>query len=479
MTYFLEDTRKKIFLDQILSEYRPNSRVGLFFWSKMQPYFSTEEQQWNNDLEQIGWMIRAIKGDKSFSHEINSLYVYLDDIDVLLKNLLEDHWEAIDLLTDFFRIKQFLWFSHLLSLVLKKLDLKKLDGIEEEWVRSIDFDWISILEVLQPNGNGEYHKTFAFEDLDDAGLRRLRAFKRRLLKKEREYQATKEIIVQRQLKKIEMIIKKKEKQQMLEAIEKIKPTFKYLLMAYYGWGKLEVVFQKARMALETNSCRPQLTSSSKERQILILEGFHPYFNKLWNKRRMEPISLEIEQRQIILYGANMSGKTVVLRTVGFLQALAQFGFYVPAKQFESFFFDHLSILTGDYQNIEEGLSSFASEISRLGKELILSKPTLYLLDEIGKGTNPIEGEALAIAISRYLRIKEESFSIVVSHFPKLILEKGLELYEMKEFHLKKVIQGKMVYEGISIAENFNLPTSIIKEAKEYFRGNIDGKTSPK
>ena len=531
MTYFLSDTRNQVYIDQILMKYQPTSRVGLAKWKKMRPFLPSEEALWKKEMRQLTVLINGIKENNGFINEIKALYHELEDIVLLLENLVEHNFEALDLLTDGFRLKQFLWFSQQLSQILQKVDWKEsLEKEHEAWIQNIKFNWSRILQELQPNDNnqGQFFKAFAFEDLDDDYLKRLRLLKRKLLKKERALEkiareqfykdygirvnveryffiskkekhrldqikkvqsqfireegnelifylslSKKEVIIQKQMKRIEKQLELKERERVLEVLNKISEDIPFLLEAYYGWGRFEVMFQKAIMALEMNACRPQLTSNFMEQVIRIEEGYHPYFNDLWTKQSMHPLSLEIENSQIVLYGANMSGKTIALRTIGFLQALAQLGFFVPAKRFESIFFAHLSLLTGDAQNIEKGLSSYASEMNRVGRELVLMEPTFYLLDEIGKGTNPLEGEALAIAISRYLRKEEGKYSVVVTHFPKLILEKGLTLYEMKEFRLTKVIQGKMVYEGISIAKKFNLPTSIIKEAQDCFRGNVN------
>ena len=531
MTYFLSDTRNQIYLDQILIKYQPNSRVGLSYWNNMRPYLPSEEAEWAKEIKLLAVLINGIKGNSRLINEIRALFEELEDVELLLENLLEHNLEALDLLTDGFRLKQFLWFSHQLSQILQKVNWEgKLETEYEAWIQNIEFNWGRILQELQPNDiiQGQFYKAFSFEDLDDDYLRRLRLLKRKLLKKERDLQnlvreqfykdygigvnyeryvfipkekkhqlnqlklvqlqfireevnelifylpfSKKEVIIQKQINRIGRQIETKEKERVLEVLKILDRDIPFFLEAYRGWGKFELIFQKAIMALEMNAYRPQLTTAFNEQRIRIEEGYHPYFNDLWTKRSMLPLSLEIEDSQIVLYGANMSGKTIVLRTIGFLQALAQLGFFVPAQRFESFFFAHLSLLTGDAQNMEEGLSSFASEMNRVGQELVLTEPSFYLLDEIGKGTNPLEGEALAIAISRYLRKEDGRYSVVVTHFPKLILEKELTLYEMKEFSLTKVIQGEMVYEGISIAKKFNLPLSIIKEAQDCFRGNVN------
>ncbi|MCT8138064.1 hypothetical protein H1D32_10020 [Anaerobacillus sp. CMMVII] len=239
--------------------------------------------------------------------------------------------------------------------------------------------------------------------------------------------------------------------------------------AHLHWAKLEILVKKAQMALEIDGEKPLL--NVKERSFMMEDALHPYLHNVWTQQTkgMKPISITINKGSTVLYGANMSGKTIVLRTIGLVQALAQYGFYVPAKKCQFSFVSNLTLITGDYQNIENGLSSFGAEMLRLKNDLSYKQYSFYLLDEVGKGTNPIEGEAIAIAVLRYLKKVEGGFSIFVTHFPNMIAEDKVDLFEMKDFTLTKVKRGNMIYEGLSTAERLGLPREIINTARLYLK----------
>ena len=270
--------------------------------------------------------------------------------------------------------------------------------------------------------------------------------------------------------KIENLIKTQEKNRFKELFEAISFDLPLWIDAHEKWGNVEIIFKKAQMAIDYNGVKPSLERQG-ENGLSIREGYHPYLNSIWQKNNqgMSPISLIIKNGVTVLYGANMSGKTIALRTVGLLQALAQFGFYVPAKEFRFSFVAHISLMSGDYQDIAKGLSSFAAEVIRIKEDLSFEKQILYLLDEVGKGTNPLEGEAITVALINYLQQKPDIFCVLVTHFPNVIQQNGIELYETNKYKLKKVEKGKMVFEAISVAAELGLPERIVNGAKEYLR----------
>ena len=121
---------------------------------------------------------------------------------------------------------------------------------------------------------------------------------------------------------------------------------------------------------------------------------------------MVPITVELdaEHRQVIISGPNTGGKTVALKTVGLLALMAQSGIPVPADRAELPIFDAVFADIGDYQSIEQNLSTFSAHVTNI--DFISHHATaqsLVLLDELGSATDPEEGAALSVAIADYFR----------------------------------------------------------------------------
>src|SRR3569833_3096567 len=121
----------------------------------------------------------------------------------------------------------------------------------------------------------------------------------------------------------------------------------------------------------------------------------------------------------------MGGKTVVLKTFGLLQALAQFGMPVPAARFAFHPVERIGLSGGDEQSMDSGLSSFGAEVQRLAELLHGGTRALLLLDEVARTTNPEEGEALAIGLAGYL-LHSGHAALMASHFPGVTGVPGIQ-----------------------------------------------------
>ncbi|MBP5706105.1 MAG: Smr/MutS family protein, partial [Spirochaetales bacterium] len=237
--------------------------------------------------------------------------------------------------------------------------------------------------------------------------------------------------------------------------------------------RFDVVNAKAKWTIAHDYSVPKVTNDNR---ISIINGRNPFL-----VGEVVPLDLEIgyDYNTLIITGPNTGGKTVALKTTGLCTLMSQWGLGIPADSQSHFgVFENICVDIGDDQSIEASLSTFSSHIKNL-KEIIertdnANGHSLVLIDELGTGTDPSEGEALAISIIRNLRDKNV-ISVVTSHF------NGLKYFAAQEEHitngamdfdseqqrptyrLKVGIPGSS--KAIEISQHLGMPASIIEDAK--------------
>jgi DNA mismatch repair protein MutS2 len=235
-------------------------------------------------------------------------------------------------------------------------------------------------------------------------------------------------------------------------------------------GKLDFIFAKARYSIELNATCPII---SDKKCINLINARHP----LIDKNCVIPISLELGNSYdiLVITGPNTGGKTVTIKTVGLLCVMALCGLHIPADEGSSVFvFDQIFTDIGDDQSIIESLSTFSSHISNIIKILKFStKNSLVLLDELGSGTDPLEGANLAISIlekfekigvlaistTHYQELKK--YALVKENFMNASVEFDIENLK-PTYNLLIGIPGKS--NAFAISKKLGLDTSIIDRA---------------
>lgn len=180
-------------------------------------------------------------------------------------------------------------------------------------------------------------------------------------------------------------------------------------------GQLDLIFAKAKYAISINATEPKINS---EKFVNLIKVRHP----LIPSDTVVPIDINIgKDFQILLItGPNTGGKTVTLKTFGLICAMATCGLYIPANEGSSIYvFDNIFADIGDEQSILASLSTFSSHMVNIIEILnSVTSNSLVLLDEIGSGTDPIEGANLGISILNYL-YKNNVLVLSTTHYPEL------------------------------------------------------------
>ena len=180
-------------------------------------------------------------------------------------------------------------------------------------------------------------------------------------------------------------------------------------------GKLDLIFAKAKYAISIDATEPIINS---EKYVNLIKVRHP----LISSDTVVPIDINIGKtfQVLLITGSNTGGKTVTLKTFGLICAMAMCGLYIPAKEGSSVYvFDNIFADIGDEQSILASLSTFSSHMVNIIEILnSVTSNSLVLLDEIGSGTDPIEGANLGISILNYL-YNNKVLVLSTTHYPEL------------------------------------------------------------
>ena len=232
---------------------------------------------------------------------------------------------------------------------------------------------------------------------------------------------------------------------------------------------------KARLASDFNCVRPLL---SRQNSVVIENARHLLLANMLRRSggTIVPVSLEMDadHQVLVISGPNAGGKTVVLKTVGLLVAMAQMGLHVPAEEAVLPLFEQVFADIGDQQSIAANLSTFTAHMRNISgmAERLGSRP-LVLLDEVGTGTDPQEGAALAVAIVDYFK-RSGATTIVTTHYNELkmwvsqtpgVLNASVEFDWRTLQPTYRLISGVAgASAGLEIARRMSLPDEIISEA---------------
>lgn len=512
MTSFMtENTIKNINFDYIFNEVRTITEYGIRRKQDAVPFKRGQEADLRSEFNKIRAFIESEKRR--------------DIIDVLkhIKNIYETlerakNNQVLDEV-ELFEIKNFLIQTERLDKVLKtlRIDDLKLTSIPE------------LIELLDPAH--EKLNTFYIYDEYSEKLKSIRNEKKQtekdisVLKKEIKERSEKKYNIKFNLKDEATISKsEKEKTEELlkdgnlrvsgenylsiifkiknsEEIDQLEKNLEYLKSAeeeeefrirqgisgeikgYYDLiinnikiiGKTDYLIARANYAQKTHSSEPEIIS---ELRIDINAGRNLKLETALKEKHREyiPVDVSLRKNVICITGANMGGKTVSLRMIGQIAALASYGMFVPCEYARICLFDHIFISVGDDQSVEKGLSTFGAEIVNLKEALDYSETRcLILVDELAGGTNPKEGYAITKAVVNYLK-KKNCITVLTTHYDNIANDDDVQNLQVAglslpgEADLFKInnidqISKYMDYRLIEVKYKKDIPKDAIKIAK--------------
>jgi len=269
-------------------------------------------------------------------------------------------------------------------------------------------------------------------------------------------------------------------------VKRLIPFAAHLEQNLFMIAKLDLLLAKVHLALEWNCCKPEVSLN----QTNYVGLFHPVVSHRLKKEnaQFQPIDIELKQEPCLITGANMTGKSIFLKSIAFSQWMFQFGFYLPAQKASVVPVEKIQFVDGDSDTEQTGLSSFVNEIFQIHhtlQEVKKDKKMLVLVDEFARTTNPKEGSALVTAFLEMMK-NTKSICLVTTHYSNVagdfrrLRVKGIqwdriehiktnphELNKFIDYQLEDCNEKTAPEEAVKVAEILAIDDAFISLVKNY------------
>lgn len=527
----------------IWEQLKPLTPLGEQKKAELRPYLPHEKTLWQEEMEHIKGLITRAEDRSKIAMYVKGII----DITPILRA-----WEHGIL------PKRIDWF-HITHFLQKGWRVLTTSGWEVAWSLFPDGSqqqWRQLLEMLKPHENDGEDESFQYEELFpdlfapllhelkalEQELQRHRIARREQVQRELSFSLglkspfyisrkdeekiklldthpllarvhetpfdiaydwridETEAKLQKQREKCELALQQAEAQANQRLAERVMPYRSALLQWVDAFGRLDFLYTKACLSKSYDGVIPQWDDGDA---IDLVGGIHPALQQLWAKDGVDftPVDLSINRSEVaVIIGPNMGGKSVAIKTIGICTLLAQLGLWVPAERFTFSPVEKIVYIGGDHEQVESGLSSFGGEMQQVAQLFSGNRDNtlLALCDEIGRGTNPEEGEALAVALVTELGYLPW-FSCFVSHYGAVAELNNVRLYQIIGLHdvridgqekevaledrlkqmdhrLQRVERGEVPKVALTIAHWMGMPKSVIDHATQWLEYKRRGET---
>lgn len=467
--YMSKKTKEQLGLTWILKRLIPHSPLGRTAKSRMKPFDIDAAQDLEKELNRVFYICGKLRETPGIFQNIQSILGEVKDITGSIKRAQKGG--VLDEV-EFFELKAFVMHCAKLEKLTRDLGLDiKIQSVNE------------LMKFLDPKATGR--KSFFIEDEFSPRLKwvrkRIRQVKKEMKQEEEQLKSQieealgvkvnprgeininkgderiqqlnasplvryvresfaevvyspkpseKQVELKAKLERLQQMESDEEFEVRKKLTREVEKHSQLLLKNAENIGRLDLLFAKARLAVELKCTKPRIV---KENVISIRQGRHPVVEDALKKKGLEfkPIDVCLSKPATVITGANMGGKTVTLKMVGLLVAMGQMGLLVPAR--EMFFSPRdFVFFSGSYgESLEDGLSAFGAEIKAMSQILShIDKRGLILIDELARGTNPLEGRAIARAVVAKL-MTGRCISIITTHFYEVSKVPGVGHLQVK------------------------------------------------
>lgn len=416
MEYFSHQESVKFGLKYVMDQIRTGSPFGRAYKKSVTFYGAEKEKELIHELQRTKRLSERLP---SLKEEYDHLFMLFEEIRDIRNLVLSLEKGTMLSELDLYEIKFFL---------AKMNDINRLKSV----ILGEEYSLIELREIealLDPQGTGL--STFYVYDEYDEKLKSIRMEKREIEMKIRRAETEKEKRADlAERRRVVALEEEAEDFVRKELSLKIRPYGHILLENMDTMGRMDYLLAKAKLAGEFEMCPPEV---GKELPLAMEKGYNPYFESMLRERKekFSRVSLSLEKGSTLLSGANMGGKSITLKTLFLNTVLVQMGILPFAEKMSTPVLHRMDLLCEDAENPDRGLSTFGAEVLRIIEimESMGDSPSLLVLDEPARGTNPVEGTAIAGGILRYFSSRNH-FLLMASHYDLKDLE-GVKRYQVR------------------------------------------------